>query len=197
LWSAIEQRPGHSAPSFALITDIGNDVMYEASPSQIVNWVSQCIDRLVSVGVPHVNITALPVGSIAKVRPWQYEIVRAALFPTRHLPFEQAVSRALETQHRLERFVADSLHASRLRLVPNDGEWYGFDPIHIRRTRWSVAWARFLAHQPHHDAIRAPGSLKRWMRLRTHMPEQYDIFGMVRGRSQPLTLEDGTTIEMY
>jgi hypothetical protein len=197
LWNAIEQPRQRTTPSFALITDIGNDVMYEVEPGQIIDWVSACAHRLIAAGVPHVNITALPVESIARVRPWQYALVRAVLFPTHHLTFEQAVSRALETQHRLEQFVAQSAHAARLRLIPNDGEWYGFDPIHIRRARWPVAWARFLSRHPHQATIRAAGSIGRWMRLRSHMPEQYDILGLAGRRRQPLTLADGTTIEMY
>ena len=44
LWSALDDRP--AVPTAALVTDIGNDVMYEAPVDKIVEWVTRCFDQL-------------------------------------------------------------------------------------------------------------------------------------------------------
>jgi hypothetical protein len=94
MWNSIVTSPNRqiakSAPTFALITDIGNDVMYGATPDVITQWVEQCIDRLESHGAS-VAINPPPIESIRSVKRWQYTIVRSLLFPTRRLTFETAL----------------------------------------------------------------------------------------------------------
>src|SRR5262249_38307569 len=43
LWQALEKSP--PAPTAALITDIGNDVLYEEPVDTIVSWVEWCLDQ--------------------------------------------------------------------------------------------------------------------------------------------------------
>jgi hypothetical protein len=191
------EREREMPPAFALITDIGNDVMYGATPQQIIDWISDSVDRLAQMNTPRINITALPTASIQRVTPWQFAIVKALLFPTRDITFEQAVSRALETQHLLERFVRESSHANRLKMIQHERDWYGFDPIHIKWKHWPMAWARFLARDDDEARIRAGRSFNRWRRLRLHMPAEYEFLGLARTRRQPLTLPDSTTIALY
>ena len=194
LWSAVTRESNGHAPRFALLTDIGNDIMYGAMPEQIVGWIEQCIDRLEECGVQHMNITALPTGSLRRVKRWQFAIVRAVLFPSRHIKFETAISRALETQDLIEDLVRQ--RGPMLRLVQHDGDWYGFDPIHIRRRNWPAAWTRFLAENDH-ASQRARRSFRRWQRLRRHMPARYDLFGWPRTCAQPLRIGQDIHIEMY
>jgi hypothetical protein len=196
VWDAIARDP--NPPSFALLSDVGNDVMYGVEPHIIVAWIDNCIDRLRNLpggGVRHVNLTALPVDSIARVKPWHFKIVKSILFPSHAIRFEQAIARAAETQQRLEELA--SRRAPLVKLVPHDGDWYGFDPIHIKRRHWSSAWSRFLAHDDLHELLRARGSITRWRRLRLHMPEHYAIFGRSRFCPQPLTLNNQISVEMF
>jgi hypothetical protein len=197
LTPALSQREREHAPVFALITDIGNDVMYGATPQQIIDWIGTSVDRLARLGTPRINITALPIDSIHRVTPWQFAIVKAMLFPTRDVTFEQAVSRALETQHLLERFVRESSHAERLQMIQHERDWYGFDPIHIKWKHWPKAWARFLTRDDDEARLRADRSFTRWRRLRLHMPAEYQLLGFARSRHQPLILRDGTTVALY
>jgi hypothetical protein len=194
LWNALTQG---APPRFALLTDIGNDVMYEAQPETIGGWIAECVDRLARLGVESINITALPMHSIQRVKPWQYAIVRAVLFPSHHIAFEEALSRAVETQRLLEQLVVESPHAARLRLVQHERDWYGFDPIHIQARHWPSGWSRFLARETAHHAVRAKASFDRWRRLRLHMPADYERLGKPRQCQQPLVLPDGSAIEMY
>ena len=194
IWKALQEN-NSGAPRFALLTDIGNDVMYGATPKQIVGWIEECIDRLQALGVDCINITALPLGSLRTVRRWQYVIVRTILFPTRRISYETAMSNAVETQKLIEELA--QRRAPLCNLVEQDGSWYGFDPIHIRLRHWSAAWARFLATSAADQAKLAVGSFKRWLRLRLHMPARYYVFGLQRFRRQPLCIDDTTSIEIY
>ena len=180
-------------PTFALITDIGNDIMYGASPHQIIQWVEECIDRLRRI-VPQVQIamTATPMEGIRTLKPWKYAVVKSMLFPSRKLTFEQAIARAVELHDGLIA-LADRRNVKRVDPSP---EWYGFDPIHIRRTYWAAAWTRFLA-ESEECSQRARRCFSRWRRLRKHMPERYERFGWPRTCAQPLRIEQEVNIEMY
>jgi hypothetical protein len=79
-------------------------------------------------------------------------------------------------------------------------EWYGFDPIHIRRRHWASAWSEILS--PWSDEARetnlAGNSVARWLYLRSRAPAQRTIFGIEQRAAQPCgRLRDGTTIAIY
>jgi hypothetical protein len=190
------RREETSIPSIhALITDIGNDIIYGAPPQKIASWIEQCIDRLQHLNAS-IAMTALPIESIRSVSRWQYAVVKSMLYPTRQLSFEDAVSRA----NQLHDLIVDLAQRRGVRLIPQRSHWYGFDPIHVRYRHWPGAWAEILgacAIDPAGGECAQP-SLSRWLRLRTATPRKWWLFGMQRGRSQPAaTLPDGTTISLY
>lgn len=197
LTSPIANSPNHQiARSFALITDIGNDIMYGTTPETITNWVERCIDRLESLGA-RVTINPPPVESIQSIKRWQYAIVRALLFPTRRLTFDTAIGRALELHGR----VIELAQRRNILLINSEREWYGFDPIHIRRTFWYLAWGKMVSGSvgrngefPHSRNITVGETLH----LRTRTPETWRILALRRGRTQPSgLLKDGSTISLF
>ena len=182
--------------TFALITDIGNDIMYGASPQTIAGWIEQCIDRL----EPHdaeIGITALPIDSIRDVRRWQYEVVRAILYPTRRITFAQAIARANELHDR----IASLAERRGITMVACDRTWYGFDPIHIRRRCWPDAWKKILHGGPLGSSAGEPvgkPSLMQRIYLKTRTPERWRLLGVRLGRPQPSArLPDGSTVFLY
>jgi hypothetical protein len=197
IWDALDvpSRAG-SVQTFALITDIGNDIMYGAAPETIAQWVEECVNRLEGRGAT-VAVTALPIESIRTVRSWQYAIVRSLLFPTRRITFEQAMKRAHDLHERMT-----SLAGRRnLALIDCERDWYGFDPIHIRIPHWSSAWARILGSSlacADHANHRARLSFRRWLHMHTLTPHQLSLLGLQRRRRQPCAhLDDGTTISLF
>src|SRR4029434_11112532 len=97
LWQALERsRQQHThLPTFAMITDVGNDLIYGSGPQKVVGWVEECIERLQSVRA-RIVMSALPIDSIRAVRRWQYAIVKLAMYPTRELTYVDALARADE-----------------------------------------------------------------------------------------------------
>ena len=74
-------------------------------------------------------------------------------------------------------------------------EWYGFDPIHVRRRKWRTAWCEILLGE---DAARAPApepatraaALAETVRLYAMAPERSRVLGRERrveqsGRALP------------
>ena len=55
LWQDLQERP--VLPTTALVTDVGNDLMYGATPERLLEWVARCLDRLTDAGA-HVSIRA-------------------------------------------------------------------------------------------------------------------------------------------
>jgi hypothetical protein len=194
LWDAVKTRPPASR-CVALITDIGNDIMYGADPAQITQWIKQCVDHLQQHGA-RVSINALPIESIRAVRSWQYRIVKSMLFPSRKITFRQAIDRAVELHDR----VAALARSEGLPLITCHRYWYGFDPIHIRRRHRRSAW-QSIVHQStgHEGAELAPNaSIMSWIDWQKLRPAEYGVLGVHRSRIQPTgRLRDGSTIWLY
>src|SRR5687768_14330413 len=60
LWAALDARP--RTPTRALVTDVGNDILYGASADQILRWVATAVERLSQAGA-EIVLTGLPMGS--------------------------------------------------------------------------------------------------------------------------------------
>ena len=88
LWSALRQASG---PTFALITDIGNDVIYGVPVETIVRWVTECVDRLRETSTAIV-VTLPPMQSLETLTPWRFGVARSLLFPGRRMSLADALS---------------------------------------------------------------------------------------------------------
>jgi hypothetical protein len=197
LWQGLREsvaaRP--DLPSFALITDIGNDIMYGASPTIIAGWIEECVERLQAQGAT-VIMTMLPIERIRAVRLWHFIFVKMILFPTRDISFKTAMERANE----LHDLLVDIGQRRQVTLVDCCREWYGFDPIHIQRGKWPAAWSAILCSCKGGDEAlpRARGSLSRWLRLRLLTPQRWWVLGRQFHTPQPAgTMPDGSVISLY
>jgi hypothetical protein len=193
LWDELAVRP--AARTAALVTDIGNDLLYGASVSSILGWVAECLDRLSAVDARTV-ITLLPLASVGGLSEWRFRIARTCAFPKSRAQLNEILHQARE----LNAGLVQLAEARSVRLVEQRGGWYGFDAIHIRLRHWRAAWSEILA--PWSDAStsapRARGSLMRWLYLRSLPPLQRKLFGRERRAAQPSgRLRDGTTIALY
>jgi hypothetical protein len=192
LWEVLAERP--PAPTAALLTDIGNDILYNARVERIVEWVELCLERL-RPQCERIVVTDLPVHQVHALTRQRYNFIRSIIFPQCSVPFEQAVDGAL----RLNEAVcdlADRFGATRVTPRP---EWYGFDPIHVRFDRLGPAWREILT--PWCDgeppAIRRI-SVRRALLLRRLRPHYRRVFGFEQRQVQPAArLRDGSLISYY
>lgn len=196
MWEVVREQK--KVPTYALVGDIGNDVMYGPPPEQIAGWIEKSFDRLGAIGAKTV-CTGLPLASIDRLKKWEYLAARTLMFPTKRITFEEAKQRSHEIAQHVEAITRDR----KIPYVQLPGEWYGIDPIHIRPARKAEAWSNILQHwvrdqEQMREPILARGSLSRWLQIRSRSPEKWWLLGMQRGRQQPsATLTDGTRVSLY
>ncbi len=192
LWDALADGGG---PTYALLTDIGNDVMYGAPVPDIAAWLEQCLDRLRAAGA-RITLGRLPMVSLERVSPRRYAVARAILFPSAKLSFESALASARALDERL----AELAEASGAEAVEQPGRWYRVDPIHIRRRHLTAAWMHMAAGWADGPPprLRMWPSPRRWLSLRLATPQRWWLLGARRGRSQPARCwADGTTVSLF
>lgn len=182
LWRSL--AAARAEPTRALITDVGNDILYGQPPAQVLAWVETCVERLQQV-TSEITLTDLPLHGIRGLTPSRYLFFRTLFAPSCRLTLD-------ETRRRAER-VADGLAeiADRrsLRLVRLRPEWYGLDPIHFRRAVRAAAW-REIAGCPEPEAPGLRGATARAEALRLYFatPERMSLLGLQLRRPQPTSV---------
>ncbi len=193
LWRTLEERP--KLPTAALVTDIGNDLMYGAPVAQIASWVETALDRLQRADA-RVVMTLLPLDSAFRLSPARFKFFAKLFFPHKQLNLADLLQKAQELHGRLE-----TIGRSRgIALVEQQSDWYGIDPIHIRLHYWHTVWPAILAAARQESSAIQPakGSLRRWCYLRTRTAENWQIFGTSQHNKQPCgVLKDGTALSFY
>jgi len=186
LWPALGDG-GARERTLALVLDIGNDLLYGADVDTLTGWVRACVERL----EPHAErivLGGLPAG-LERLSRGRYLLFRNLFYPPCRLPFAGAQAGVRELGPRLDALASDR----GLALVPTAPEWYGFDPIHVRRRFRRPFWQGLLGGQVLPCPIpRASGV------LRLLAPERRTWLGFEQRRRQPAgRLADGTTLAFY
>lgn len=138
MWRALDRQgiePWGRRQPLALLTDIGNDLLYGFSAEQVAGWVREAVRRLADRGAT-IAITGLPLASIARVGPARYRALRACYVPGCRLTLESLKLAADELQARIVE-VAGERGAT---VIHQPRQWYGVDAIHIRRPRLDDLW---------------------------------------------------------
>jgi hypothetical protein len=201
LWRDLEARP--KLPTTALLTDIGNDVMYGAKVDEILGWIEICLERLAKTEAELI-VTGLPLANLAQIGPVRYQFFRRLLFPRNR----DSLAHVTERAHAVDagaRRLAERYGAA---FIEPRTEWYGLDPIHYVRAHWQTVWRAFLLR----DSATTPADLERasadvealdrsfvsWLRTQLWMPEERWVFGIAQRRAQPcVILNDATRISLY
>lgn len=196
LWEDLASRPRPAEPPLALITDVGNDLLYGASVDQVLRWVETCLTRLAERG-SRLTLATLPTHSLERLGPLRYTLTKNFFFPGRG-PAWHSMRDLVPALESGLRQLAESQSAS---VVAPRPEWYGFDPIHIRRRARRPAWVELLsAWQPPSSDSQSPPSpsLAAALRLWSLPPAQRTLMGRKRHHLQPsATLADGSTVSLY
>ena len=190
LWRALEAQP--PAPTKALVTDVGNDILYGHAPAQILDWVDVCVSRLRQV-TPDVVVTGLPHAAIAGLPRGRYLLFRSVFFPHCRLTLDQTMRIGAEVDEGLQA-IAASRGAAFLRMK---AEWYGFDPIHIRPRMWNTAWQEILCGESR-PAVSWRATGREAVRLYCLKPERESFLGRERYTPQTgVALGAGGRVWLY
>ena len=119
----------------ALVTDIGNDIMYGVSAEQLIGTVQQVFGRLRSI---HADVfyTTLPTAFKVGVRPIRFNILRSLLFPGSRVSYDEATAAIIQVNEFLREAAPKGDY-----LIPDMDRYLGFDEIHYGWLRARHAWS--------------------------------------------------------
>src|SRR4051812_7449715 len=192
-WKYLQRRP--PLQTSALVTDIGNDILYGISPELMLDWVERCLDRLAAVGATIV-VTQMPADSIERLGERRFQFFRRMFFPRSKLSLADARRLVREINERL----VSIGETRKIPVISASATWYGFDPINVKWNMKRHAWPALLAAWRAIDEpfVLNPSSLSVAAYLAGLEPREYSLFGFPRHVAQPNgRLNDGTTISLY
>jgi hypothetical protein len=140
LWSSLPAR--ESGRPLAMLTDIGNDIVYERKPDEIFQVIEECVSRL-RCWNPETRLvmTGLPLQSVASVGPVHFRIARTILFPGCRLSLRTILSNS----ERLDSLCRQFAQAEGIAFVDPQRDWYGVDPIHVLPMHRVAAFEKFFS----------------------------------------------------
>lgn len=142
-WETLEYLVPKDARLEAVITDVGNDILYGVSASVIGCWIKECVDRLQRWRV-RLTMTELPMASLTRMSQARFTLFRTLLFPNSALRYHDALGIG-GAVNSIVRSIAVEANA---KLVAPSSDWYGVDPIHIRRNQRRSAWSQICPVVP-------------------------------------------------
>jgi hypothetical protein len=186
LWRQLASAP--AVPTRALVTDVGNDIVYGFPAEQILSWVDEAVTRLAKVS-DDIVLTGLPMDSVRRLPPKVFLALRSVLTPSSRLTYTEAMATAEHVQAGLEMLA----RTRGLRFLALRPTWYGVDPFHIRSALWRPAWQEILG-------VSCPVE-QSWieaMRLYLMRPEVQVLCGVEQRRLQTGTrLTRGARVWLY
>lgn len=169
LWRQLDALP--PAPTRALVTDVGNDILYGFTAGQVLAWVDEAIARLQRI-TTDITLTGLPLAGIATLTPGRFLAVRSLVVPWCRL----SLTHVRDTAERVHDGLVTLAARRRVAFFALEPSWYGVDPIHIRPSRWRSAWQAMLVGRSDR-AAGARSTAAEGLRLYFLPPERRWLFG--------------------
>jgi len=174
LWNTLSELP--PATTRGLVTDVGNDILYEFSAPTVLAWVEEAVDRLQGV-TDDIIVTDLPLHTIRNLSNPAFLMFRSIFAPKCRLSLAQVI----ETAERVNEGLESIAQSRGLHFVKMEPQWYGLDPIHIRPGWWYPAWQQILGQQ---TAVRGDATWREGLNLYLMPPERQWLFGIERTSPQ-------------
>ena len=128
-------------PTFALLTDIGNDILYGVAPERILRSVGWCIEQLQRQSA-HIVVTNLPMASIESLSEWRYTLFRNIFYPSSRLSRDETISCA----RRVHAGLMDMTSRLHFKLYEPEPIWFGLDGIHVNYWQRKAFYRDVLQH---------------------------------------------------
>ena len=191
LWDELGARPPRD--TYAVITDLGNDIVYGFEPPLIAQWLEACLKRL--SGCKRLVITELPLETVSQLGPGRFLLLRTLSYPSSRIRLRVALEKAAALNEHVKELAARYNAV----VVRPSKDWFGLDPIHIRACNWTRAWQKISA--PLADEQPAPVAPPYWhqrLRLMRLRPYERRIWGIKQHQAQPVRVfADGSRISLY
>ena len=117
-----------AAPARALLTDIGNDLFYNTSVDEILEWIRLALRRL-RPRCEQIALTLVPIENARAINSSFYDGFRRVCFANCRVTHDEMLERAAALNDGLVELAAEY----QVTLIEQPRAWYGWDPIHHRR----------------------------------------------------------------
>jgi hypothetical protein len=191
LWRALDRE--RAAQPLAVITDVGNELLYGLGVAAVAGGVREASRRLAGRGAT-LAITGLPLAGIARVGGVRYRLLRSLYVPGCPLSLGEIKAAAHWLDDELRAIAADMGAA----FLEQAGDWYGLDALHVKRSRLDDLWGEVGdAWGLPRAAGRPRASLREWAALGSRAAEVRSVARVMRFTRQPVIERHGVRVWMY
>lgn len=193
LWKDLKSRPT-AAQTYALVTDLGCDLFYGSKPHPIVESATACLRSLADIDA-RIILARPPLERLNNLKTWEYYLAKNTFFPGPTIPWPTMKDYIHEVDAGVSQY-AKELGADHISPPRN---WYGIDPIHIRRTMRNQAWKEILSawRFPHALGVKTP-SLSLSLRTWSCKAAESRFVRIARTQPQPVCRwNDGSSLSVY
>ncbi len=193
LWDQLDRvQPGRRP--LALVTDLGNDLMYGVSAEQLLDWLNLSLQRLTDLNSDTV-LLSLPMTTLAQLTPRRFEVLRRVLFP-RH---DRTWPELWQQIERLDAGMRALSQRHQTHWAEASPDWYGWDHIHIRHGAQGMVFRQLFRPWQGWQDPAGPvkiGLYDAWS-LRCLRPAERDWFGHPQRTLQPAYHRPNTRIFLF
>ena len=159
LWNALASSGNNNGNCYALITDLGNDLVYGKSPLEVVDAARECVTRLRAWNADcRIVMTRPPTASVETVGKLRFGVCRWILFPKCPLSLPEVKQATAELDCRLVELAGDL----QVQITEPSLDWYGLDPIHVKRKHQRTAFGRMIQRwQSEHTNMTTEATFRR------------------------------------
>ena len=192
LWEALPTTSEYSTASFALITDLGNDLVYGRSPTEVADAAIETVKRIRKWNNNcRIVMTRPPVESVNHLGRLRFSVCKAALFPFSglKLPATQQATQELDDN------IVHLAGTLNIPLAQPQTDWYWLDPIHVRWKHQTAAFEQIMrlwGQQPQSEHLRQTSKL-----LTRPLANKRWVLGKERLTDQPVLRENGVRVFAY
>lgn len=187
-WDALPKF-GDEQSASVLITDLGNDLLYGCSVSEVVEAAADCVSRIRQWNAnADFVVTAPPLASVLTLKRTRFRIMKQLLFPSSPLQLPQVQQATQDLFDGIQSLAA----GTGLKIYEPPASCCGYDPIHIRRRYRRDVFRSMLSlwDQP-------PASTVAWKRYSSPVPECRTLMGRSRTKCQPAINSDRLRVFAY
>ena len=191
LWRALDRE--RAEEPLAVITDVGNELLYGLGVSAVASAVREAAERLADRGA-RLAIMGLPIAGIGRVGHVQYRLLRTLYVPGCLLSLAEIKDASRWLDDELQAIAADTRGA----FLEQPGDWYGLDAIHVKRSHLDALWHRVCDAWTLPAATTRPrATLADWAALGSRAAEVRSHGRVMRFTRQPVIDRDALRVWMY
>ncbi len=135
IFEAAQERAKSGTQVIALVTDIGNDIMYGVPVEEVISTLQQVFAKLQTMN-GEIFYTTLPVAFEKGVHPLWFYILRSLLLPFSRVSYDEATAGIIEANQFLKKSASRHCH-----WIPDMDCYLGYDEIHYGWLRAHHAWS--------------------------------------------------------